>query len=177
MKALLIMSALLFSSWAQAQGIVINPSLTYASRDIEDTGANIGKMDTLIIDLKSGYLFSFGLFAGLQAVHYSGSTGGSDLSAYQVGPSIGYTHPDVGLFFSATYHLFGSFELEGVTTSEWDKVSGVQVDIGYPVAITDMISFGPQLSYKNIKHEDDDNVLADFKTRELTPYFGLWIQF
>lgn len=181
MRALLLFCALLcISGLAHAQGVILNPNVTYFSRDLVDpnAGSPTAELNALILDIKSGYVFDFGLFAGLQGSYNIGENAGTDLNSYQLGPSVGYYDvKHTGLFITATYHLLGMYEQEtGATKTEFDKITGLQIDLAYPMELTDSIKLGPQLSYKRLKHEDSDT-RVDRSTKELTPYFGLWFFF
>ncbi len=163
------------------KGFVVNPNFTVASRKLEDgQGQPQGKVRTFQLDSKLGYVFDFGLFTGVQ-LNYgfgSGSTGtapDNDLTTYYAGPSIGYSWEYTGLFLSATYIATGSYDTTGV--GKYEKATGYQIDIGYPVKVTENVQVGPQLSLKRIDLKDGKNALADTEIKELTPYFGLWLYF
>ncbi len=178
MRVLLMISLLVVGAWAHAQEVLINPNLTYFSRKLEQTAGNnqtAGKIDMLTIDAKAGYIFDFGLFVGGQVAYEMGKSGGNDVTNYNVGPSVGYLSDDTGFFVSATYHLLGMSDLDA--GGKYDKGQGLQIDLAYPMPITDSLKFGPQISYKSIKYTDNDAGAADVTTKQLTPYFGLWYFF
>ncbi|MBY0314801.1 MAG: hypothetical protein K2Q26_04745 [Bdellovibrionales bacterium] len=178
MRFLLLLTLLSVSGIAQAQDWVVNPSLTYFSRKLEQTAGNnqiAGKLNVLTADVKGGYIFDYGLFVGVQAVYETGSGSGNDMTNYFVGPSVGYLSDDTGIFITATYHVVGTSDMDAA--GKYGKAQGLQIDLGYPMMITEEIKFGPQLSYKAIKYTDGDAGLADNTTKQLTPYFGLWLFF
>lgn len=178
MKVLRFLPLLLVSVWAHAQEVVINPNLTYFSRNLEQTtGSNLvnDKVNVLTIDTKAGYLFNYGLFVGGQVAFETGKSGGTDLTNYFFGPTVGYSCDVTGLFLTATYHLLGKSDLDAA--GEYSKVTGLQIDVGYPLVLTETMKFGPQLSWKNLDLKDGSNGLADNKLKQLTPYFGLWLYF
>ncbi len=161
-------------------GFLFNPNLTITSRKLEMNDQPIGQYRAAQIDAKVGYVFGSGLFAGAQINHAIGSVSGAtttdqDSTFFSVGPTVGYSCSVTGMFLSATYHAFGSNNLSGA--GKYEKVNGYQIDLGYPMKVSDNFKVGPQLSLKRIDLEDGTNGLADEKIKELTPYFGLWLYF
>lgn len=159
--------------------VVVNPNVTYFSRNLDQTtGANqvSNKLNVLTVDGKAGYIFDFGLFVGGQAVFEAGSiSGSSNIRNYFMGPSVGYSCDITGLFITATYHVLGASDLGSY--GEYSKSSGLQIDLGYPMELTENIKFGPQISWKSIKNTNGTNGLADTTTKQFTPYFGMWFYF
>lgn len=163
------------------KGFLINPNFTVASRKLEDgQGQPQGKVRTFQLDSKVGYVFDFGLYTGLQLNYGFGSSNNgaaadTDTTSYYAGPSIGYSCNYTGLFLTATYIATGSYDLTGV--GKYEKATGYQIDLGYPVKVSENVQVGPQLSLKRIDLKDGTNALADTEIKELTPYFGLWLYF
>ena len=165
------------------KGFLINPNFTVASRKLDDNnGQPNGKVRTVQLDTKLGYVFDFGLFAGAQFNYGFGSMRDSvnlptetDITSYYAGPTIGYSCNYTGLFLSATYHALGTYDMTGI--GKYEKATGYQIDLGYPVKVSENVQLGPQLSLKRIDLKDGTNALADTKVKELTPYFGLWLYF
>ncbi len=163
-------------------GFVFNPNITLASRKLEDNnGQPNGKVRTLQMDSKVGYVFDFGLFAGAQfnygvgSARPNGAATDVDTNYYTAGPSLGYSCKYTGLFLTATYHLVGSYD-QG-TGGKYEKTTGYQIDLGYPVKVSENVQLGPQLSLKRIDLKDNTNAAPDRDIKELTPYFGLWLYF
>lgn len=162
-------------------GFVINPNFTLASRKLEQETQPLGKMREAHLDTKVGYVFNFGLFAGAQlnyslgSFRSSASTQDADTTSYLAGPTIGYSCSLTGLFLTATYHVTGSTNITG--SGKYEKATGYQIDLGYPMKISDDVKFGPQLTYRNIDLKDGTGGLANKEIKELTPYFGLWLYF
>jgi hypothetical protein len=159
---------------APIRGITIAPSLSYYSRKITETSALVGEVSTLIVDSKFGYAFNSGLFVGVQANYETGKSGNDDVSGYSAGPTVGYSDDYTGIFVTATYHLVGKMDY-GVA-GKYDKVRGLQIDLAYPLAITDKIRFGPQLSWKSLKYSDG-GALDDADAKGVVPSATLWINF
>ncbi len=163
------------------KGFLLNPGLTVASRKLEDNqGQPQGKVRTFQIDSKVGYVFESGLFTGVQLNYGFGSqkmgaAAETDITTYYAGPTIGYNWNYTGLFLTATYHVTGSYDMSGV--GKYEKATGYQIDLGYPVKVSENVQLGPQLSLKRIDLKDGTNALADTEIKELTPYFGLWLYF
>ncbi len=162
-------------------GFVINPNFTLASRKLEQESQPQGKMREARLDTKVGYVFDFGLFAGAQLNYATGSfsaaasTQDADTTSYLAGPTIGYSCSLTGLFLSATYHVAGSTNITG--SGKYEKATGYQIDLGYPMKVSESVKFGPQLTYRNIDLEDGTGGLTNDEIKELTPYFGLWLYF
>lgn len=160
-------------------GLLFNTNFTMTSRKLDMNDAPIGEYRATQLDTKVGYVFNFGLFAGAQLNYALGSTArtgpDTDSTAYSVGPTIGYSCSMTGLFLSATYHLLGVTDFSGV--GKYEKANGYQIDLGYPMKVSESLKLGPQLTLKRIDLEDGTNGLADTKVKELTPYFGLWLYF
>jgi hypothetical protein len=162
-------------------GFVINPNFTLASRKLEQESQPQGKMREARLDTKVGYVFDFGLFAGAQLNYATGSLSGpastqdADTTSYLAGPTLGYSCSLTGLFLSATYHVAGSTNITG--SGKYEKATGYQIDLGYPMKVSDSVKFGPQLTYRNIDLEDGTGGLTNDEIKELTPYFGLWLYF
>lgn len=163
------------------KGFLLNPNFTVAGRKLEDNNGNPqGKVRSVQIDSKVGYVFDFGLFTGAQFNYALGSTNNgaasdTDTSFYSVGPTIGYSCNYTGLFLSATYHAVGNYDLSAA--GKYDKVTGFQIDLGYPVKVSENVQLGPQLSLKRLDLKDGTNGLVNSEIKELTPYFGLWLYF
>jgi hypothetical protein len=162
---------------APIRGTMISPGLTYYSRQISEASSQVGEVTTLVIDMKAGYVFKTGalegLFVGGQGLYETGKANNRDAKGYHVGPSVGYSDSYTGFFVSATYHLFGKMDLSGGT---YDKVRGLEIDLAYPLAITDTVRFGPQVSWKNLKYTDG-GALSDTDMKGFSPFATLWINF
>lgn len=168
---------------AMAPGVLVNLGLTYYGRDLKDTagvpgGTQGNQINVLNTELRAGYTADFGLFAGLTGHYDTGKQSNVSISTYYVGPTVGYSESNTGIFAAATYYVFGKQELEaGGLDSEFDKVTGFQFDLGYPMTLTESFKVGPQLTYRAIETTDGNNGLGDTKTRELVPFLGLWYIF
>lgn len=165
---------------AMPPGVLVNLGLTYYGRDLEDNaglpgGTNDDKINTLNTELRVGYNFDFGLFAGLTGHYDIGKQSAASITSYYVGPTVGYSESNTGIFAAATYYVWGNQDLD--TFGEYDSVMGFQLDLGYPMALTDSFRLGPQLTYRAIETTDGSNGLGDTKTRELVPFLGLWYIF
>lgn len=161
-------------------GLFFNPNFTISSRKLDLQDAQVGKARNAQFDSKIGYIFDFGLFAGVQGNFSVGSASfgtniDTDTTTYFMGPTVGYSCSWTGLFLSATYHIFGSSDWD--TLGKYDKVEGLQIDIGYPMMLSEKVKVGPQISIKNLDLKEGSTGLADNKIKELTPYFGLWLYF
>lgn len=156
------------------KGFVVSPSFTYFSRKLQEDAGLVGEISSFIFDAKGGYLFDFGLFVGAQAIYDMGKSNNNDVNSFYFGPTLGYNWDYTGLVFSATYHLLG--EADFGNPGKYDKVTGVQVDVGYPLTLTKTIKFGPQLSWKNLELKDS-NTLADDKLKGVSPYATFWFNF
>lgn len=178
MKCLLSLFVGLFLSQGALAQFIVNPSMTYHQRSIDDTGVSLGQVDTLYLDIQTGWLMKeHGLFLGWTAGFTTGQSGLGDTQSYQMGPTVGYTSDDIGFFVTLTYHLLGLFEIRpDGSDNQYERLSGLQVNLGYPVAITDTLSLGPQLIYRNLDHNNITNA-SKRDTEELSPYLALWFQF
>jgi hypothetical protein len=160
---------------AMPEGVLTNFNLTYYSRKLEDPAGPLNDtFNSLQGEIKVGYLFDFGLFAGVQGHYGTGKASNNTIKTYYAGPTIGYSCNYTGLFVSATYHVIGNSDLD--TLGEYDKVSGLQLDFAYPMMLTESLKFGPQLSWRDMKNSDSAT-LGDVKTKELVPFMGLWFIF
>lgn len=165
-------------------GWFASPSFTAMKRDLKDATPPIALASdsTTMIDLgvKGGYTFEFGLFAGLQAMYSMGTVKGggasNDITTYGVGPTVGYSEKYTGLFLTATYYLFGKTDLDA--GGEFDEVTGLQVDLSYPMNLTENIKIGPQLTWKRLKNSDHSVPgVADYKTKDFAPSISAWFYF
>jgi len=156
------------------EGILTNLGLTYFGRTLEEQGAKIGELNSLNAEFRAGYIFSFGLFAGLTGHYDTGKVAGETVDRFMVGPTVGYSCSYTGILASATYYVFGQQDTK--TTGKYDKVMGLQLDLAYPMEITSQLKFGPQLTYRSLEASDND-ILTDNKTKELVPFMGLWFIF
>jgi len=160
-------------------GAFVNPGLTYFKRDLENPtpapgAVGTAEVSTLQIDAKGGYIFDFGLIVGANLSYSTGKSGTDDINMFIGGPMVGYSDQYFGFFITATYHVFGTADWD--TMGKYDKLSGLQVDLGYPMEISETIKLGPQISIRSIKHED--NTLAgDYKSKDIIPSLGLWFYF
>lgn len=154
-------------------GVLTNFGITYFGRKLEEAGVS-DEFNTIVGELRAGYNFNFGLFAGATAHYDTGKAAGQTVATYYGGPTIGYSSSMTGIFVAATYHLIGKQDLDAL--GEYDKVSGLQIDVAYPMMLTESLKFGPQLSYRSMKSSDSDT-LAENKTKELVPFMGLWFIF
>ena len=137
-------------------GFVFNPNITLTSRKLEFNDQQVGKSRAVQLDSKVGYVFDFGLFAGAQLNYTIGSqsAGGAadtDVSTHYAGPTIGYSSESTGLFITATYHLIGSSTLTSL--GKYEKVHGLQIDLAYPMTISESLKLGPQLTMKRLNLE------------------------
>lgn len=155
-------------------GILVSPSITMYKRKLDQSGANLGDFNNTTVDLRAGYVFDFGLFAGIQAAYNFGKDAANDITTYLMGPTVGYSCKWTGVFVTATYHLMGKSDMD--TAGEYDEITGLQVDLGYPLMLTETIKIGPQLSWKRLKYSDG-GVLGDYKSKEVIPSLGLWFYF
>lgn len=154
-------------------GPMINLGITTMSRKLEETGVS-NDFNTIVGELRGGFNFDYGLFVGATAHYDSGKLSGNSIQTYYAGPTVGYNCKWSGFFVAATYHLIGKSDLD--TLGEYDKTTGLQVDIAYPMTLSERFKFGPQLSYRSMEASDSDT-LADNKTKELVPFMGLWFIF
>lgn len=155
-------------------GIMTNLGLTYYSRDLSEESTIDSKFNSLNAEFRAGYIFDFGLFAGLTGHYDTGKANNNTVATMYAGPTVGYTCNYTGLFAAATYYVFGNSDLDAA--GEYDKVNGFQIDVAYPMSINESLKFGPQLSYRSMKASESDT-LADSKTKELVPFMGLWYIF
>ncbi len=161
------------------QGAMVNLGVTYFSREIDETVNAIvstkGEFNSAVAELKGGYIFDFGLFAGLTAHYDTGKAAGQTISTYYAGPTVGYSDSYTGILINATYHLIGVADYDAA--GKFDAVQGVQIDLSYPMAISDSLKFGPQLSWRKMSQKDSDTGAADIETKELMPFMGIWYIF
>lgn len=161
------------------KGVMTNLGLTYYSREINETvNASIGTNDEVSLftsEFKVGYIFNFGLFAGATMHYDTGKASGQTISTQYAGPTIGYTCSYTGLLAMATYHLVGTADYDAA--GKYDKVNGLQIDLSYPMSITEKLKFGPQLTWRDMEQTEGDNALPDDKTKELVPFMGVWYIF
>jgi hypothetical protein len=161
------------------QGVMTNLGLTYFSRDLNETvNSNIGTdadVSLFTSELKVGYIFDFGLFAGATMHYDMGKASGQSITTQYAGPTIGYSCSYTGFLAMATYHLIGTADFD--TAGKYDQVNGLQIDISYPMSITEKLKFGPQLTWRDMEQTEGDNALPDDKTKELVPFMGVWYIF
>lgn len=155
-------------------GIVTAAALSYYGRELKDSSATNGKFNSLSAEIRGGYVLDFGLFAGLTGHYDTGKSGSDTITTYFVGPTVGYSCDITGLFFTATYHLIGQSDMDSI--GKYKKINGLQVDVGYPMMITEQLKFGPQITYRDVKMSDGDT-LADQRAKQVVPYLGLWFIF
>lgn len=173
---LILWALSMFSFFPASAGYVFAPAITYYERETHDTG-NFSEARLTTLDLRVGYLFDFGLYVG-GLYSMSDEKLAVDVTDFVFGPTVGYKYGNV--YALLTYHLIGDRDLSSAGY-RYSKGSGVQVDIGYLVPVTETFSLGPQLSYKNVKYSDVEiqgtQSAADYKWNGITPYFSLWFHF
>lgn len=170
---------------ALPSGILTNLGVTYFSRTLDETvNASIATDDRINVlagELKVGYVFNFGLFAGATMHYDSGKAtrasalGGASVKNTYAGPTVGYTDSYTGILATATYHVYGTSDID--TLGKYDKVNGFQFDVSYPMSITEKLKFGPQLTWRDLEQTEGDAGLGDNKTKELVPFMGVWYIF
>jgi hypothetical protein len=171
------------SAWKD--GIFVSPSFSIFKRKVEQTvtapGVNNGDVSGFNLDVKGAYTFNFGLFAGAQLAYSKGkdtSSGIDDMSTYSVGPMVGYHCSYTGLMLAATYHVLGKSKIDTAGPDvTYDKVTGLQVDLSYPIQLTDKINVGPQFTWRRLQLKEGDNSAADQKTKEFLPSISAWFYF
>lgn len=162
------------------RGVLVNLGLTYYGRNLEDTaglpgGTNDNKINTMNSEIRAGYVLDSGLFAGLTGHYDFGKQSSVSINSYYVGPTVGYSENNTGIFAAATYYVWGKQDLD--TFGEYDNMMGFQLDLAYPMMLTQSFKLGPQLTYRAIESTDGSNGLGDTKARELVPFLGLWYIF
>ncbi len=168
-------------------GIMVSPNFSLFKRELEQSvatqtpgtgpGSLSGDVSGTELGVKGGYVFEFGLFAGLNVMYNTGkdSAINDTIKTYAAGPSIGYHCNYTGLFLTATYHLFGKTDIGA--TGEYDEVTGLQFDVAYPIQLTDKINLGPQITWRRLDQKDGSNGLTDTKTKEFMPSISAWFYF
>jgi hypothetical protein len=162
-------------------GIFVSPGFTMFKRNVEEASSTpvpspiTGEVTVTELNVKGGYVFDFGLVAGAQVVYTKGKETGTDITTYSVGPTVGYSDQWTGLLLTATYHVLGKTTLSG-GLGDYKKVTGLQVDLAYPMQLTENIKIGPELSWKRLKFSDHDT-LGDSKTKEFVPSISAWFYF
>lgn len=173
--ALLVLINALSISMAQAT-ILFTPSITYMEQELDDNGTQ-GDAKLTFIDLRLGYVTSFGLYlGGLYSIHDYDLL--ADSSDSYFGPSIGYYNS--GFLVVGTYYIFGERDITSGGT-KYSGVNGFQIDLSYSVPITPMISVGPQLTYHSIEFDEAQNSgissSTDYSISGVTPYFNITFMF
>jgi len=154
-------------------------------RKVEQDGATAtpgqieGDASGLDLEVKGGYVFDFGLFAGLHVLYQTGKQssvlGSANVKTFTAGPSVGYHEKNTNLLLTATYHLVGNTDLD--SAGKYDSARGLQVDLLYPIQLTEKINIGPQITWRGIKETDGSTGLADTKTKEFVPSVTAWFYF
>jgi hypothetical protein len=170
---------------AWKEGIFVSPSFSMFKRKVEQTGTTPGvngDVTGMNLDVKGAYTFNFGLFAGAQVSYNKGkdnSSGLDDMSTYSVGPMVGYHCSYTGLMLAATYHVLGKSKIDFSAGPDvtYDKVTGLQVDLSYPIQLTEKINVGPQFTWRRLELKEGDNSAADQKTKEFVPSISAWFYF
>ena len=173
-------------------GIVVQPAFTYFSRKVEQdvstttpgntTGSLSGDAKGLEGSVKGGYVFNFGLFAGLNLIYNTGKdtvNGIDSMKTYALAPSVAYHDQYTGFMVGLSYNLLGKSTVSSAGGDvDFDEVTGLQFDIAYPIQLTDSINIGPQISWRRLELKDASVAgVADTKTKEFLPSISAWFYF
>lgn len=167
MRLLSMIFILLGVSIAQAQ-IVIAPAFTYRDTQVEDNVTV--ESDALVVDVKAGYLHGSGLYLG---ANYSLEKSNDD-DGFSVGPTVGYAHYS-GFYALFTYYVLAEYET--AAGNEYTEGMGPQVDLGWVFPLTSVMSLGPQISYKSISYDKQNDISDEITVSEIQPYISVWFHF
>lgn len=156
---------------------IFAPSLTVSSPDVSG-GTDNTQLSS--IDAKFGYTFDYGLYVG--ALYALGkeknSQTGVDATSFVFGPSVGFNMWNV--YAITTYHIFGERDLSAGGI-KYANATGVQVDLGYVFSLTNTVSLGPQVTYRDVRFNDKQvqglSEADSFQWTGITPYISLWLNF
>lgn len=184
MKHLLMILAvaLPLSSWAasgRAGSFSVAPALFYATSEYDRTeiGGGTGESSSLYYDLRLGYSWSNGMYAGAIYGTRGDGNGTNDFAETYMGASFGYSNDG----WIAVLHYFISAEEEIGTNTSLTSGTGFGLDIGYMWSVNNTFSIGPQLSYRTFSYTKLD--VAGTETDKDTsqaytlPYIALGFSF
>jgi hypothetical protein len=174
-----ILTGLLFlvaTSVASAQ-VVFAPSFSYVSEKGDLNGAQFEDNMTFL-DFRLGYLHSSGLFLGGMYSMTNLSDVNDSNKGYAAGPTLGFSH------YSGFYALFTYFlvaEQDASPTQTFTDGMGPQLDVGWAFPLTAMFHLGPQISYRSITFDKEDNAGVSTSVENKLTYFMpaivLWFNF
>lgn len=172
MKFLVVLGLFFTVVTAQAE-IVFSPSFSYFKTEDESGGVTV-ETEVSTYDFKLGYVHPSGLFLG--GMYQMRAENDNDGSA--VGPTLGFSHYS-GFYALFTYFLMAEQDLSDTRTLT--DGMGPQVDLGWVFPITSSFLLGPQISYRSIGYDKEENSgvesTADYTRSEILPYISLWFRF
>ncbi len=155
MKKLLILSVLLMGSWAQAKGgagVYLGLNLFYSSNDTASTSSGVtstSKSSSTVTDLDLGYVFSSGLYLGIESANESADLGSSKPKQDALGVSIGYFTS--GFLGQLSYFISGN--KESGTSTKYSEGSGIGASALYLWNVSGSFHLGGGLNYRSIEYK------------------------
>jgi hypothetical protein len=182
MKKWILATGLLFWVNTVSANLVISPGVGYISQSTEESTPNTTNTSSTstMLDFRLGYVLPMGLYVGGTYSHMNqefcaGNTC-TDSSGFLLGPTVGYFSM-MGFYTLLTYHIMGESG-DGPTNTGG---RGPQVDVGWVFPITAYFSLGPQLTWRNVEYEQQENngvtVDTDENNSFIAPYISLWFMF
>lgn len=171
--------ALVFCVQATAS-VVFSPAVSYSSTSTEEAGIST-ESSTLVGDIRLGYVFNMGLYVGAMYQIETTDNNGSNPSAFNVGPTLGYYHKG-GFYGLVTYHLLGESKDIPAVGNTYTDAQGPQVDLGWVFPLASSFSIGPQITWRQLEYGNFDDgtnpaVPSDRSVTEVRPYLSLWFMF
>jgi hypothetical protein len=180
MKKLMFFIFSLFLANTVFASFVINPSVSYMSRETEMTqpAAASGKQSETRIDVKLGYVLPMGLYLGGMYASTSEKNGTVTDKGSSIGPTIGYFSM-MGFYTLFTYYIIG--QMDSTPPNKFTGGKGPQVDVGWVFPISAYFSIGPQITWRSLEYNKFEtagvSLDSDYKATSIAPYLSLWFMF
>ncbi|AHI05850.1 hypothetical protein BDW_06720 [Bdellovibrio bacteriovorus W] len=156
-----------------ANGVLATLSGTITKHTVKVEGQPESKEDTLLGDIKIGYLNGNGLYLGglygfgnVSNDDGVGNSGDSKVTTY--GASIGYVGA-TGFYLTGHYLFASKFD-------DLEEGNGFQIDFGHLSNVTSTFVVGVQVSYKSMEYKVQD-IGTKVKTTDLFPMLTLGFLF
>ncbi|MCC6276325.1 MAG: hypothetical protein IT289_00260 [Oligoflexia bacterium] len=185
MKNIVILVALLgLNSMAHAGQIRIDPAFMYLYASETDSGTTATRT-TMPLHLTAGYQFDGPIFVGAlvatESITVNSGSSTSKDSYMSYGPTLGLEAENFFLHFS--YMIASDLSREsGGSTTKYKNGSGFYSSLGYRFTLSPSLSFGPQITYANLKFTKrapptGAEVNADLTETWITPMLALSFRF
>lgn len=165
-----LMTVSVFVSSAQARGsssgVMATLNAYMYNQTVETTSggaSSSSEADSIIYDLKLGYLTGSGLYLGGLYTMRNSKSGSTTTEGKNLGASVGYFGAN-GFFIKGHYILSAEY-------GDLKEGTGLQADLGYINNITGNFLVGVELTYRSVEYKKDESSpsLDKYKLTELFP--------